>query len=339
MRILVATAALGVAVAWPIAARQRGPVTSEFIFETAPFPSVHASTIVERRGGGLVAAWFGGTAERNPDVGIWVARHEAGKWTAPVEVANGVQSPALRHPTWNPVLFQPRAGPLMLFYKVGPSPQHVVGDDDDLSRRRPDLVEARPSARRHPRPDQEQAGPTGQRRPALPDRAPRTTAGAFTSSASSDNGKTWTATPPLNDGKQMSAHPAESPDVTRTAGCRRSAARGMARSSRSGRTTPARPGARSALTRAAEPELRHRRGDAARRPPSARLQPHRRRAAARSTSPSRPTARHWTAVLVLEDEPGAEYSYPAVIQTSDGRVHITYTWKRQRIKHAVLEIK
>jgi predicted neuraminidase len=46
--------------------------------------------------------------------------------------------------------------------------------------------------------------------------------------------------------------------------------------------------------------------------------------------------RQWQAALVLEKEPG-EYSYPAVIQTSDGRVHITYTWRRERIKHVVLE--
>ena len=52
-----------------IQAQQPGLLKSEFIFETAPFPSCHASTIVEA-GGTLACAWFGGTAERNPDVGI-----------------------------------------------------------------------------------------------------------------------------------------------------------------------------------------------------------------------------------------------------------------------------
>src|SRR5262252_5291433 len=66
-----------------------GIVAAEFIYEQAPFPSCHASTIAETKSG-LVAAWFGGTQERNPDVGIWVSRFAEGKWTAPVEVANGV---------------------------------------------------------------------------------------------------------------------------------------------------------------------------------------------------------------------------------------------------------
>jgi predicted neuraminidase len=43
----------------------------------------------------------------------------------------------------------------------------------------------------------------------------------------------------------------------------------------------------------------------------------------------------WQAALVLENEPG-EYSYPAVIQTSDGMVHATYTWKRKHVKHVVI---
>jgi predicted neuraminidase len=44
----------------------------------------------------------------------------------------------------------------------------------------------------------------------------------------------------------------------------------------------------------------------------------------------------WHSAHVLETEPG-EYSYPAVIQTSDGLVHITYTWKRERIRHVVID--
>jgi hypothetical protein len=99
----------------------------EFLYENAPFPSCHASTI-EETDRGLVAAWFGGTEEKHPDVGIWVSRRENDVWTAPVEVANGIVSPTERYPTWNPVLFQPRprkgaASPLILFYKIGPSPE------------------------------------------------------------------------------------------------------------------------------------------------------------------------------------------------------------------------
>ena len=49
-----------------------------------------------------------------------------------------------------------------------------------------------------------------------------------------------------------------------------------------------------------------------------------------------PEGKAWQAAAVLEDQAG-EYSYPAVIQTADGLVHVTYTWKRQRIKHVVLD--
>jgi len=44
----------------------------------------------------------------------------------------------------------------------------------------------------------------------------------------------------------------------------------------------------------------------------------------------------WNAALVLENEP-KEYSYPAVIQSRDGLVHITYTWERKRIRHVVID--
>ena len=47
--------------------------------------------------------------------------------------------------------------------------------------------------------------------------------------------------------------------------------------------------------------------------------------------------KQWSAALVLEDDPTRHFSYPAVIQTSDGNVHITYTWNRERIKHVVVD--
>src|SRR5688572_33085806 len=72
---------------------------SEFLYEIAPTVACHASTIVETPTG-LVAAWFGGSYEKHPDVGIWVSRHERGQWSKPAEVANGVQSDGPRHPTW-----------------------------------------------------------------------------------------------------------------------------------------------------------------------------------------------------------------------------------------------
>ena len=52
---------------------------------------------------------------------------ENGRWSPGVKVADGVQNARTRYPTWNPVLFQPRSGPLMLFYKVGPSPREWWG--------------------------------------------------------------------------------------------------------------------------------------------------------------------------------------------------------------------
>jgi alpha-L-fucosidase len=101
-------------------------LTSEFIYEQAPFPSCHASTLVETKDG-LLAAWFGGTHENHPDVCIYTSACIKGKWSAPQLVADGIQSDTLRYPCWNPVLFKRDNGDIVLFYKVGKDPRSWWG--------------------------------------------------------------------------------------------------------------------------------------------------------------------------------------------------------------------
>ena len=309
-----------------------GLVKTEFIFETAPFPSCHASTIVETKSG-LVAAWFGGTAERNPDVGIWVSRLDRGAWTKPVEVANGVQNAELRYPTWNPVLFQPKTGPLLLFYKVGPSPSTwwgmlaTSGDDGrtwTAPRRLPDGI----------------LGPIKDKPMQLANGD--LLAGSSTENngwqvhfeRSPDNGQTWTATAPLNAGNEIAAI---QPSLLLHPGGRLQAL-GRTRSGKifetwsddQGRTWTA-----LALTGLPNPNSGI---DAVTLRDGRQLLVYNHSSEARTplnVAVSR-DGKSWQAALALEDVPG-QYSYPAVIQTSDGLVHVTYTWKRERIKHAVID--
>ncbi len=112
----------------PAAPRFPGLVKEEFIYETAPFPQCHASTLAETDRG-LVAAWFGGTAEKNPDVGIWTSHFDGGLWSKPMEAANGIQHQGKRYPCWNPVLWHALGdGATYLFFKVGPSPSTWWGE-------------------------------------------------------------------------------------------------------------------------------------------------------------------------------------------------------------------
>ena len=98
----------------------KGILADEFIFEQAPFPQCHASTIAETPDG-LIAAWFGGTKEGDKDVCIWTSRQVNAKWTAPQQVADGVISDTTRYACYNPVLFYAPNGELLLFYKIGPN--------------------------------------------------------------------------------------------------------------------------------------------------------------------------------------------------------------------------
>lgn len=97
-------------------------VTTEYIFEQAPFKSAHASTVVELSDGNIAAAWFGGDHEGADDVCIWMSTRDPKGWSPPVRIADGVQSDKKQYPCWNPVLFR-IGNKLYLHYKIGPNPR------------------------------------------------------------------------------------------------------------------------------------------------------------------------------------------------------------------------
>ncbi|MEA4823054.1 MAG: sialidase family protein [Clostridiaceae bacterium] len=78
-----------------------------------PTPSCHASTVVFTESGVLLA-WFGGTAEGDPDVGIYVTRGDGETFSAPERVS---REEGVAH--WNPVLWRRSDGTFALYYKVG----------------------------------------------------------------------------------------------------------------------------------------------------------------------------------------------------------------------------
>ena len=311
---------------------------SEFIYEAAPFPSCHASTILETENG-LLAAWFGGTREGAQDVCIYTARFDGEKWSAPQLVANGIQNQGERFPCWNPVLFQPKNGALFLFYKVGPSPSKWWGEvktsNDNgqnwsIARRLPSGI----------------LGPIKNKPLQLQDGTILSPTSDETDNLwrvhfeiSHDNGQTWRATPPQNDGKNISAiqpsillHDGALQAIGRTRQGHIfeiwSHDRGASWDEMKLLDLPNNNSGTDAVTLADGRQLlvyNHvglTPGKSAPRTPL-------------NVAISR-DGKKWESVLVLEDTPG-EYSYPAVIQAKDGTVHITYTWKRERIKHIALD--
>lgn len=102
-------------------------VKEELIMTNPPHSECHASTIVELEDGGFLAAWFGGSYEKHPDVEIWLSKYNRNGWSVPKVVADGIENDSLRYPCWNPVLFKTGPGEVTLFYKVGPSPQEWWG--------------------------------------------------------------------------------------------------------------------------------------------------------------------------------------------------------------------
>lgn len=322
------------------AADQPGLVRSEYIFESAPFPECHASTIAQTKDG-LVAAWFGGTGEKHPDVGIWVARLRDGQWTAPAEVANGVQEGGKRLPCWNPVLFQPKTGPLLLFYKVGPDPERWWG----MLRTSEDAGKSWSPAARLP---DGVIGPV-KNKPIQLDNGD-ILCGSSTEDhgwrvhfeRTSDLGKSWQRIGPVNDGKAIGAI---QPSILRHADGHLQAI-GRTRQNRLFTTESKDQGATwNAMTLLELPNPNS--GTDAVSLADGRFLLVYNHSAGKSTQwdfgrrilnvAISKNGVDWEAALVLENHESGEYSYPAVIQSSDGMVQIVYTWQRKRIRHVVID--
>lgn len=310
-------------------------MSQSFIFDLAPFRECHAATIEESKSG-LVAAWFAGDSEGARNVGIWISRQVGDSWSNPKEVARDP-----RHPCWNPVLFQPKAGPIMLFFKVGPNPRQwwgmlITSADGGLHWSKPKRL---PNGILGPiknRPIQFESGdilcPSSNESDGWQVHFERT----------SDLGLTWTKSPPANDGKAIEAI---QPSLLRL-GKSRLAAVGRTRQNRiftirsedDGKTwgpmrlldIPNPNSGTDAIT------LRDGRHLFVYNPTVVPVGKWTGDRSPLSIAISKDGAL-WTKVRDLETEKGQEFSYPSLIQARDGRIHIVYTWKRHRIRHVSLD--
>lgn len=316
---------------------------SEFIFDSAPFPSCHASTVVELANGDLMSAWFGGTREGKPDVAIWASKRTAGRWAEPVEMVREWQTPC-----WNPVLFYAKDGRLWLYYKFGTSPSQwsagrKYSDDHGKSW---SAVEHLPAGI---------YGPIRAKPLVMEDGTivSGTSVESYRSWAawierSTDGGNTFTRIGPItvpdvsggsDDGK--STHGLIQPSVISLGGKKlRMYARStqnigrvcVADSADGGVTwTQARlldvlnpnSGIDAVALRDGRVVLVYNNTSTGRSPLNLAV--------------SREGER-FTMFRTLEDAPGEEFSYPSMIQGKDGDLHIVYTWRRKKIRYVKLAL-
>jgi predicted neuraminidase len=307
---------------------------SEFIYKPGDvdFSSCHASTIIEV-GEDLMTAWFGGTDEGNPDVGIWISRYINRQWSKPVEVANGIQAGGKRYPCWNPVLYF-TGEKILLFYKAGPSPSSwwgelITSDDKGQEWSEPQCL---PS---------DIFGPVKNKPLLLPNGVllcPSSTENdgwrvhmEFTS----DNGLTWERTPPLNDKRTRIIQPSL---IIHTGGmiqmlCRsKSSVILSSWSDDNGHTwsefnSSGLPNPDSGIDAVSLKDGKQ-----------LLVYNHLTKGRHMLNVAISDNGKDWKAAALLENDiKSAEYSYPAIIQTKDGLVHITYTWNRKQIKHTVID--
>jgi len=312
-------------------------VSDELVFKSPPFAQCHASTILEVTPDKFMVAAFGGTAEGNKDVCIWLATKENHKFGKPVKIADGIINDTLKYPCWNPVLFKTREGKLILWYKAGPSPRTWWG----MMRTSPDDGRTWTSAERLP---QGILGPIKNKPVQLPDGTILAPSSIETSKSwkvhiekSLDSGKTWKVIPVDSETKFTVIQPTIllHPDNKLQILCRsKNNAIVQAFSWDHGNTW-------GILTKTELPNpnsgidaitLRDGWFLLVYNPTIQGIEDRSKLNVAISKD-----GMAWNDAFILENEVKGEYSYPAVIQTDDGRIHITYTYNRENIKHVVLE--
>ncbi len=315
-------------------------VSQELVFSPPPFEQCHASTIAEVTPGKYMVAAFGGTAEGNKDVCIWLATKENGKFGKPVKIADGILNDSLRYPCWNPVLFKTIERKLFLFYKVGPSPRTWWG----MVRTSTDDGKTWTSPERLP---PGILGPIKNKPVQLPDGSILSGSSVETSGSwkvhmekSMDSGITWKVIP-LDSGTKFNVI---QPTILVHSGnklqilCRsKNNAIMQAFSMDNGNswgilTKTEVPNPNSGIDAVVlkdgwfilvyNPTIQGNDEDRAKL----------------NVAISKDGIK-WKDALILENESKGEFSYPAVIQASDGKINITYTYNRVNIKHVVLEEK
>lgn len=308
-------------------------LTSEFIYETAPFPSCHASTIVETKEG-MLAAWFGGTDEGNPDVCIYTSCLLNGKWSTPAMAADGVQNENLRYPCWNPVLFNRDNGDIILYYKVGPNPRDWWG----MVKISKDQGKSWSEASRIPG---LLFGPIKNKPVRLPN-------GSILYPTSIETRQSWnvymeTSNQEITDWQKISIdnngmnaiqptilfHKDDGLQIL----CRSKEKKIVESWSKDqGKTwTPLQltnlPNNNSGIDAVTLKNGTH-------LLICNPIEKGRNKLAVLSSE----DGKNWSDLIVLEDLPKGEFSYPSIIEAEDGTVHITYTWNREKIRYVQVKL-
>jgi len=306
-------------------------IQDEFVFKTPPFPSCHASTLTETSTGTLLCACFGGTQEGMSDVSIWLSSLQE-TWTAPIQVASAEDIPC-----WNPVLFTMPSKEILLFYKAGRNPQMWSGC----------LIRSTDNGSHWSTPEIFPAGILGpiKNKPLLLSDGTLLCGTSVESwkrwgcwvDMTKDGCKTWTKSGPINVKEELYGIIQPTLFLTRQGDIKM-----LTRSFHIGAICTATSKDHGKTWSSATPtDLPNPNAgiDAVKLKDGRVVLVYNHTTSGRTplnVAFSEDDGATWNMKITLEDTEG-EFSYPAVIQTLDGLVHISYTWNRTNIKHVVLD--